>query len=145
MEHVALVEDHGVPDPGADRLLPGGVERLDDAFGNPNGSGCLGLREGRGLVVVRPVPQSPERFQVAPGLFHDGLAAVTEAKDQVLMRPVGPGHGELQIGQQAPGDVEGRVVRPADGSALVCLAAPRGQSGGQQQEVPPVHRQPSTK
>src|SRR5207302_903418 len=106
-------------DPCARRLLPGGVEHLDDAFGDLNGGGSLGLRESRNLVVVRPVPQPPERFQVAPGLFHDGLATVAQAEHKVLMRPVGSGYIKLQIGKQAPGDVEGSVVSAADSSSPV--------------------------
>jgi hypothetical protein len=89
---------------------------LNDAFGHLNSSGGLGVRESRSLVVVRPVPQPPERFRVAAGLFHGGLATVAKAKHKVLMCPVCSGYGKIQIGKQAPGDVEGCVVSSADRS-----------------------------
>src|SRR5260370_42405771 len=47
VEHVALVDDHPIFDPGAGRVLPSSVEHLEDAFRNLNGSGSLGLRESR--------------------------------------------------------------------------------------------------
>ena len=58
-EHVALVDDRGIPHPGAGRFQPGAVEHLDDAFGQLNGGGRLGLRQSWRLVVIRPVPQPP--------------------------------------------------------------------------------------
>jgi hypothetical protein len=56
MQHVTFVDDHGIPHPAAGRLLPGGVECLDDAYGQLNSSSSLRLRESRNFVVVRPVP-----------------------------------------------------------------------------------------
>lgn len=58
-EHVALVDDHGIPDPSARWLLPGGIEHWDNACGDLNGRSSLVLREGRQLVIVRPIPQAP--------------------------------------------------------------------------------------
>ena len=86
MEDVAFVDNHGIRDLGAGRLLPGRVENLDDARRDLNGGGSLGLRERRRVIVVRPVPQPPQRVQVAPHLFHGGLTTVAEAKYQILMR-----------------------------------------------------------
>jgi hypothetical protein len=99
MEHVALVDDHGIPHPGASRFLPGRVEYVDDPLGQLNGSVSLWLRQSRYFIVIRPVAQPPQRFQIAPGLFHKSLGAIAKAKDRVLMRAVGSRNGETQIGK----------------------------------------------
>lgn len=91
MEYVTLVDDHGISNPGAGWLVPGGIECLDNAFGELNSSSSLRLRQSGHLIVVRPVPQPPERIQIASGLFHGGFATVTEAIHKVLMRPISSG------------------------------------------------------
>src|SRR5215831_10517200 len=61
VQHISLIDYHCIPCAGSGRWLPGGVEYLDDAFGKLNGSSSLGLRQSRNFVVVRPVPQPPQR------------------------------------------------------------------------------------
>jgi len=61
VKDVALIDDHGIRDARAYRLLLGVVKYLDDAFGDLNGGGSLRPREGWRLVIVRSVPQSPQR------------------------------------------------------------------------------------
>lgn len=101
MEHVTLVNDHRILDPGAGWLLARSVQYLDDTFGELNGSSSMHLSERRKFVVVCPVPQPPQRFQVAAALFHGCVATVAQAIDEVLMCPVCSWYGKLQVGKQA--------------------------------------------
>ena len=95
MQNVALIDNHGVPDKRACRLLPNCVEDLDDAVGNLNGSDSLSLRESGSLIVVRPVAQASKRFEITSRLLSRRIGTIAEAKHKVLMRSVRAGYAEV--------------------------------------------------
>jgi hypothetical protein len=145
LEHVALVGNHRISHTGLAQLLPGGVESLNDDLRQLYGGCGLDLRDRWNVVVVGSVPQTSQRVQVAPGLFHSGLTTVAEAIYEVLMGSVCPRNGKIQVGKHEPSDVECRVVGSADSGPPIRFGGVEGQPGSQQHEVTPIHRQPSTK